>query len=202
MLGLFTRPVGLVLAVMHGLFWFVGPLYSAVTLDHYALGARGGGDETVTNCFFFLYLSAAGGGAWSLDRRRDPNGEAAADSRWEPYAMGIMRIMAGFFFFNHGLEKWFGVSGRPGNINLTSLRGVAGFLELTGGSLLMLGLFARPMAFILSGMMAVAYFQFHWKFQFDSNFFPAINHGELAVVYCFVFLYIACKGTGSATRDG
>ena len=199
MLGLFTRPVGLVLAVMHGLFWFVGPLYSAVTLDHYALGARGGGDETVANCFFFLYLSAAGGGAWSLDRSRDPNGEAAADSRWEPYAMGIMRIMAGFFFFNHGLEKWFGVSGRPGNINLTSLRGVAGFLELTGGSLLMLGLFARPMAFILSGMMAVAYFTSWAPLGFWVSF--STPNYAASIQNCFLFLFLSAAGPGLWSLD-
>ena len=67
MLGLYTRPVGLVLAVLYGLFWFVGPLHSALTLDHYIFGARGNGDETLLNGFFFLYLSAGGGapGAWT-----------------------------------------------------------------------------------------------------------------------------------------
>ena len=67
MLGLFTRPVGLVLAVLYGLFWFVGPLQTSLTLDGYIFGARGNGDETLLNCFFFLYLSAAGGapGAWT-----------------------------------------------------------------------------------------------------------------------------------------
>ena len=108
MLGLFTRPVGLVLAVLYGLFWFVGPLHSALTLDHYIFGARASGDETLLNCFFFLYLSAAGPGAWSLDWRRDPEGQAAADSRWAPYALGILRIVGGFLLMQHGLEKWFG----------------------------------------------------------------------------------------------
>ena len=66
----------------------------------------------------------------------------------------------------------------------------------------MLGFRTRIAAFIASGMMAVAYFQFHWKFQFGSAFFPIVNHGELAVLYCFVFFYIACRGAGKWSVDG
>jgi putative oxidoreductase len=71
---------------------------------------------------------------------------------------------------------------------------IGGIIELIGGLLIMLGLLTRGAAFICSGMMAVAYFQFHWKFQLGSQIFPAINKGELAVLFCFVFLYIACRG--------
>ncbi len=69
-----------------------------------------------------------------------------------------------------------------------------GIIELVGGLAVMLGFYTRPAAFLCSGMMAVAYFQFHWKFQIGPEFFPLVNKGELAVLYCFVFLLIACRG--------
>src|SRR6185295_11031298 len=69
-----------------------------------------------------------------------------------------------------------------------------GIIELIGGSLILVGFQTRCAAFICSGMMAVAYFQFHWKFQFDAQFFPVVNKGELAVLYCFVFFFIATRG--------
>ena len=78
---------------------------------------------------------------------------------------------------------------------------VGGIIELATGLLVAAGFFTRWAAFIASGTMAVAYFQFHWKFQLDSNFFPAVNGGELAVVYCFIFLYVACKGAGPWSVD-
>ncbi len=78
---------------------------------------------------------------------------------------------------------------------------VGGVIELAAGAFIAAGFFTRWAAFLASGTMAVAYFQFHWKFQFDANFFPAVNHGELAVIYCFVFLYVACKGAGLWSAD-
>jgi putative oxidoreductase len=199
MLGLFTRPVGLVLAILYGLYWFVGPLHSALTLDHYVFAARGSSDAAILNCFFFLYLSAAGSGAWSLDRRRDPEGQAAADFRWAPYALGVLRIAAGFLFVQHGLEKWFGITGGPGNINLNTLRGVGGFLELTGGPLLMLGLFTRPTAFILSGMMAVAYFTSWAPRGFWASF--ATPNMEASIQNCFLYLFLCAAGSGAWSLD-
>jgi putative oxidoreductase len=75
-------------------------------------------------------------------------------------------------------------------------------IELVGGSLIMFGLFTRYAAFLCAGMMAVAYFQFHWKLQFGNKmFFPLVNMGEDAVVYCFVFLFIACRGAGAWALD-
>ena len=76
-----------------------------------------------------------------------------------------------------------------------------GIIELVGGLLVMVGLQTRWAAFLASGTMAVAYFQFHWKLQLGSHFFPAINEGELAVIYCFVFLSIACHGGGKWSLD-
>lgn len=119
----------------------------------------------------------------------------AALTPFTPLAYSAMRIVLGALFAFHGVQKVFGVltDSQP---PVMSQLWVGGVLELVTGTLLVLGLFTRWAAFIASGMMAVAYFQFHWKFQFDENFFPAINHGESAVLYCFAFLYIACKGPG------
>jgi putative oxidoreductase len=113
--------------------------------------------------------------------------------KYADHAYALMRIMAGFMFTFHGVQKIFGVLSTY-EIPLWSQAWFGGIIELVGGLLLMLGFQTRIAAFICSGMMAVAYIQFHWKLQFDSNFFPTINQGELAVLYCFVFLFIACRG--------
>jgi putative oxidoreductase len=103
----------------------------------------------------------------------------------------IFRIVVGFLFLFHGLQKLFGAfGGEP--VELVSLMGLAGTIELTCGLLVMHGLFARWAAFLASGMMAVAYFMAH----FPRAFWPIENKGELAVVYCFAFLYIAARGAG------
>lgn len=108
-------------------------------------------------------------------------------------AYALMRIMAGFMFSFHGAQKILGVLSefRP---PVGSQIWFGGIIELLGGLAVMLGVQTRAAAFLCSGMMAVAYVQFHWKLQLDSNFFPAINKGELAALYCFVFLVIATRG--------
>jgi putative oxidoreductase len=99
----------------------------------------------------------------------------------------------------HGGQKLFNCppSEQPMNLAMFSLPWVAGVLEFFGGLLIVLGLFTRPVAFILSGQMAVAYFMVHAK----GGFWPIINHGELAVLYCFVFLYFAAAGPGPLSLD-
>lgn len=109
------------------------------------------------------------------------------------YAYAALRFMSGWMFAYHGAQKVFLSAERP---PLISQVGLGGVIELVCGLLIAIGLKTRGAAFLASGTMAVAYIQFHWKFQFNSNFFPAANHGELAVVYCFLFLYIACQGGG------
>ena len=104
---------------------------------------------------------------------------------------GLMRFVVGFLFACHGAQKLFGAFGGPkmtGNTLLT----VAALIELVGGGLVALGLFTTPVAFICSGEMAAAYFMQHAH----ASFWPIVNKGELAVVYCFVFLYIAAHGAG------
>lgn len=114
-------------------------------------------------------------------------------ARFGDQAYALLRIVAGLMFAFHGLQKIFGIltDFQPA---VGSQVWIGGIIELATGLLVMLGFQTRWAAFLASGTMAVAYFQFHWKFQSGPQFFPAINKGELAVLYCFVFLYIACRG--------
>jgi putative oxidoreductase len=118
---------------------------------------------------------------------------------WSPRLLSILRIMSGLLLLQHGTAKYlnFPFVQSMANASPTSLSGIAGILELVGGVLLILGLFTRPTAFILSGMTAVAYFVAHAP----RGFYPVLNGGELAVLYCFVFLYIAAAGSGPWSLD-
>jgi len=119
----------------------------------------------------------------------------------EPFARSLLRIVAGFTFSLHGMQKLLGffggMNGKGGTVAFGSLFWIAGGLEMIGGLLLILGLFTSPVAFILCGEMAVAYFRAH----FPHGFFPLVNHGELAVLYCFVFLYLWTAGAGPLSLD-
>jgi putative oxidoreductase len=114
-------------------------------------------------------------------------------TKYEDYAYALLRIVAGFMFAFHGAQKILGVFSdfQP---PMGSQLWIGGIIEMVGGLAVMLGVRTRVAAFLCSGEMAVAYFQFHWKFQLGPQFFPAVNKGELAVLYCFVFLLIACRG--------
>ena len=111
-----------------------------------------------------------------------------------------LRIVSGLTFAFHGVQKLFGVLSDHAPPVLSQIW-VGGVIELVAGLLIALGLFTRWAAFLASGTMAVAYTQFHWKLQFDSNFFPAINKGELALIYALLFLFIACRGAGRASLE-
>ena len=112
---------------------------------------------------------------------------------WAPRLLSVLRIVSAFLFLQHGTQKWleFPVP-RPTPTELWSLSGVAGLLELVGGVLLLLGIFTRPVAFVLSGLMAFAYFIAHAP----QGFWTIVNRGELAALYCFVFLYLSAAGGG------
>src|SRR5437773_4714494 len=118
---------------------------------------------------------------------------------WSPRLLSLLRIVVAALFMQHGTAKLLHVPHVASfdNVQLMSLIGLAGVLEIGGGLLLLIGLFTRPVAFILSGEMAVAYFMAHAA-QSPS---PLLNHGELAVVYCFVFLYFAFAGGGVWSFD-
>jgi putative oxidoreductase len=123
----------------------------------------------------------------------------ALAATWSPRLLSVLRIMSGLLLLQHGTAKLLGFPVVPnfGNTPLTSLSGIAGILELVGGVLLILGLFTRPTAFILSGMCAVAYFVAHAP----RGFYPILNGGELAALYCFVFLYLSAAGAGPWSMD-
>lgn len=118
---------------------------------------------------------------------------------WTPRVLSILRMVSGLLILQHGAQKLFGVlATRPGPTPpLLSLSGIAGVLEFFGGLLLLLGLFTRATAFILSGLLAVAYFMAHAP----QGFWPIINKGELAALYSFVFLYLAVAGGGAWSID-
>ena len=122
-------------------------------------------------------------------------------SRYSPYALAALRIMTGLLFIPHGTQKLFAWPASeyfPEPVPLVSLMGVAGVLELIGGLLIVLGLLTRPVAFVLSGFMAVGYFMVHAP----QNFFPAVNLGDAAILFCFVYLYIFFAGPGAFSLDG
>jgi len=113
--------------------------------------------------------------------------------KYADFAYAFLRIITGFMFLFHGIQKIFGVLSTV-QPPIGSQLWFGGIIELLGGLAVMLGYKTRQAAFLCSGTMAVAYVQFHWKFQIGPQLFPAINKGELAVLYCFIFLYIACRG--------
>ena len=113
--------------------------------------------------------------------------------KYADYAYAFLRIVAGFMFMFHGAQRVLGILSQLQPPALSQLW-IGGLIELVGGLAVMLGFRTRLAAFLCSGTMAVAYFQFHWKFQGGANIFPVMNKGELAVLYCFVFLFIACRG--------
>ncbi len=119
--------------------------------------------------------------------------------RLAPQLLSILRIVAALIFLEHGTQKFLGfpaapASGFPAALSLIWWQGL---IEVVGGVLLLLGLFTRPVAFILAGDMAVAY----WMAHAPKSLYPALNGGDAAILYCFVFLYIACAGGGAWSVD-
>jgi putative oxidoreductase len=123
---------------------------------------------------------------------------AQTASAWAPRVLSILRIAAGLLILQHGTTKLLGFPATEmSGISVATMPGLAGIIELVGGILVVIGLFTRPAAFILSGMTAVAY----WSVHAPQGFFPLLNGGELAALYCFVFLYLACAGGGVWSID-
>jgi len=121
-----------------------------------------------------------------------------AQHRFSEFSLNAMRIVFGLMFMQHGAQKLFAVFGREEPVQLVSQMGLAATLELFGGALIVLGLMTRPVALVLSGQMAWAYFQSHAP----RGWVPIVNRGELAVLYSWAFLFIAANGGGSFSLDG
>jgi putative oxidoreductase len=123
----------------------------------------------------------------------------AIGTAWAPRLLSVLRIVSGLMFLQHVMAKYLKFPPVPAlaNVDPMSLPGVGGMFELVGGILLILGLFTRPVALLLSGEMAIAYFVAHAP----RSFFAILNGGELAAFYCFVFLYIAAAGPGPWSID-
>ena len=117
----------------------------------------------------------------------------------QPYVLSLLRVIVGLLFMEHGTAKLLGFPYNPAylHLSLASLSGIAGFIELIGGFLLAIGLGTRYVAFVLSGEMAFAYFIAHAP----RSFFPLLNGGELAIVYCFLFLFFVTAGGGPVSLD-
>lgn len=116
-----------------------------------------------------------------------------------PHALSALRIVTGLLFLQHGTAKYlkYPHMAQFDKLQTFSPSGIAGIFELIGGALIVIGLFTRPVAFVLSGLMAFAYFMAHAP----RGFFPILNQGELAILYCFAFLYLACAGGGPWSAD-
>jgi putative oxidoreductase len=160
-----------------------------------------GKDEPVANrdpaaAFDGRRLARRLGIAWMATRLP----ELAA--RAEPRVFAALRVVTGALLSFHGMQKLFGWPPGGHTVAVASQLGAGGVIELVCGTLVAVGLFARPAAFLASGTMAVAYFQFHWRLAFaGAAWLPIVNKGEPAVVYCFLFLYIAAHGAGIASLD-
>src|SRR4051794_10931603 len=120
-------------------------------------------------------------------------------AKWTPYLLSVLRIVGALLFLEHGTQKLFGYPPGPPYTGFPnfSLLGIAGMIEVAGGFLLLIGLFTRPVAFIVCGEMAVGYFRAH----FLRNFFPILNGGEITVMLCFFFLFLTAAGGGVWSVD-
>jgi putative oxidoreductase len=196
MLGLLTLPTTLVLAIAHIVYWLVEPLPQAVFEGARLFGSRGApSDHLLLPGLFCAYLFFAGAGSWSVDRLR-PDAGAHVSSRagiYAVYAFVVLRIVAGLLFIPHGTGKI------SPTLDPTSLRAFAMVLELVGGPMIILGLYVRPLAFVLCGEMAFAYFLSHAPHGFWGSF--AEPNQEAAILFCYLFLFFWAKGAAAFSLD-
>jgi len=194
-LGLLTRPVAVVLTLE------MAVMYLTQNLPKGYLTLRNGGEPAAFYTFFFLVLAAAGAGAWSVDRliSRKSAGRSTYFASGAPaIALGLMRIAMAAMFIQHGSEKFLGLpGGRPDYTFTAGIRAWGGLMEFFLSPLLAVGLFTRPIAFLLSGEMATAY----WTRWARLGFWQSIARGEPAIYFCFMFLLLFLTGSGGLALD-
>ena len=194
MLGLFTRPVALVLGVAHLLYWLVEPLPEYLLEGSRLFGSRGAPtDHLMLPALFFVYLSFTGPGPLSLDRLLGRDLDTVPNPRRAAYALTVLRVVAGFLFIFHGTGKI------APTLDPMSLRALAMVLEVVGGPMIMLGLLTRPLAFLLCGEMAFAYFMSHAPEGFWGSFREP--NQEAAILFCFFYLFLWAAGPGPFSLD-
>ena len=197
MLGLLTRATTMTLAIAHIAYWCIEPLPQAVFEGARLVGSRGApSDHLLLPGLFCAYLFFSGPGAWSVDRwlgRVTTAGDHSRTALYAMYSLVALRIVAGVLFIPHGTGKI------SPTLDPMSLRAFAMVLELVGGPLIILGLYVRPLAFLLSGEMAFAYFMSHAPFGFWGSF--AEPNQEAAILFCFLFLFFWAKGAGAFSLD-
>jgi putative oxidoreductase len=197
MLGLLTRATTMTLAIAHIAYWFIEPLPQAVFEGARLFGSRGApSDHLLLPGLFCLLLFFSGPGAWSVDRwlgRATGAGASSQAALYAMYSLVVLRIVAGLLFIPHGTGKI------SPTLDPMSLRAFAMVLELVGGPMIILGLYVRPLAFVLSGEMAFAYFLSHAPFGFWGSF--AEPNQEAAILFCFLFLFFWAKGAGAWSLD-
>jgi putative oxidoreductase len=194
-LGLFTRPLTLLLSVMTGASFLVNS-----AMKNGNLWTLRDGEPSFFYCFAFLFMAAAGAGVLSLDHliwKKDGAPYPFRSAKWTPYALSLMRFMMGYMYLQHGTEKLWGYPAGRVDHNFLTLHGFAGLLELPGSVLFLLGLFVRPAAFILSGQMAVAY----WARWAPRGFGPSLIVGEASIYFCFAYLLMSAIGGGALSLD-
>jgi putative oxidoreductase len=193
--GLFVRPVAALL-IAEMLF-----VYFSIAQPKGTWPGTNSGQEASIHFFLLLYFAIAGAGTWSLDqvlKKRLPKIMADTNGHFRhTYVVSVVRVGIALLFIQHGLEKLWGFGGARVDHNFASLHGIAGPLEVVGGSLLILGLFTRATAFILCGQMAVVYF-IRWV---PSGRWLLVNGSEEAVLFCFAFLWLVFAGAGPVSLD-
>ena len=197
LVGIFTRPAAFILACEMAIVYLTN--HAAENI----LPNLNGGDLWFLYCFIFLYLAVAGGGPWSVDKKwrgiGEPTGYFAA---WEPQLLSVLRITIVLVFIPHGTEDMIGWPWPAGEEpfpgpNYLRFQTYGHLLEVIAAPFFLLGLLTRPLAFMFSGEMAIAYFYSHQP----RTFWPILNGGEDVILFCFVFLYLSAVGGGPWVLD-
>jgi putative oxidoreductase len=196
MVGLFTRPAALAIGIEMGISFLI------LNLPKGLLTVENDGEAALFYTFFFLFVAAAGAGAWGLDRLLSRNTVQGASqyfaSSKASVMLALMRIAIAFMFFQHGTEKFLGYpGGRADHAWTTNARAWGGLMEFALSPLLAVGLFTQPIAFLLSGEMAVAYF-LRWA---RLGIFGSLPRGEASIYFCWAFLFLFVAGGGSYAVD-